>query len=190
VLRSILVHDRFAECETRASRRWTHLLAFYGFLALFVVTVYAVLDLYVFPAVGLPSKYPFSLEHPAKWLANAGAVLLIVGSAKAILDRSRPSEAPDASTAFDWIFAWLLLVVGVTGLVVEILRFVAQSGGSPGLQATAYSFYFVHLVVVFGLLVYLPYSKFAHILYRSVALVYAEHTGRIREARPARASAG
>jgi len=107
---------------------------------------------------------------------------------QAIVDRSRSPEKSGAGTSFDWIFVWLLLAVGVTGLLTEILRFAADPGthGSAhaewtGLVYVAYAVYFVHLVVVFDLLVYLPYSKFAHIVYRSVALVYAEHSGRNQE---------
>ena len=55
---------------------------------------------------------------------------------------------------------------------------------SSSLANPAYAFYFVHLVAVFGLLVYLPYSKFAHIWYRTAAMIYAEQTGRTRARLP------
>jgi quinone-modifying oxidoreductase subunit QmoC len=189
-LGSIFYHDRFRECETRRSRHWTHVLAFYGFLALFITTVWAVIDLYVNPMLGIASAYPFDLTHPMKFVANAGAVLLIVGAGKAIWDRTRSEATIENSTAFDWTFAWLLLTIGVTGLVIEILRFAAQPGASGGLETTAYTLYFIHLVLVFALLVYLPYSKFAHVLYRTVALVYAERTGRTRNGRLVAAPSG
>jgi len=79
---------------------------------------------------------------------------------------------------------WLLLAVGVTGFVTQVLRWSIAPNYDPaafemtGLAYVAYAIYFVHLVVVFHLLVYLPFSKFAHIVYRTVALVYAEHSGR------------
>ena len=178
-LRSIVTHDRFAKCQAQAPRRSAHLMAFYGFLALYVVTLWAVLDLYVNPYVfGLPSLYPFGLLHPMKVLANVGGVLLLVGCVKAIADRRRDAPGAAASTAFDWIFVWLLLAVGVTGFATEALRFTVDPASA--LASVAYAVYFVHLVVVFQLLVYLPYSKFAHLLYRTVAIVYAEHTARHR----------
>jgi quinone-modifying oxidoreductase subunit QmoC len=178
-LAPIISHNKFGKCESRSSRRIAHLGAFYGFAALFLVSAWAVLALYVInPLIENDLAYPFGLLNPWKILANVGAIVLIGGCALAIRDRIGNKEEAGASTAFDWLFVWLLLGVGVSGLLTEILRFAAEPVDVRGLQYTAYAVYFVHLVLVFQLLVYLPYSKFAHVLYRTVALVYAEHTGR------------
>jgi quinone-modifying oxidoreductase subunit QmoC len=190
VFKSIVTHDKFGKCQSAAPRRWAHLTAFYGFMALFAVTIYAVADLYVFPHIGLNSVYPFNLMHPMKILANIGCAILIYGCIKAIIERRSKKRDASASTSFDWIFVWLLLLVAVTGLVTEIMRFAVDPGGDPvagaleagrsGPEYLAFAIYFVHLVLVFQLLVYLPYSKFAHIFYRTIALVYAEYSGRNR----------
>jgi quinone-modifying oxidoreductase subunit QmoC len=179
---AVLTHARFAKCDDQASRKNNHFMAFYGFLALFIVTSWAVLDLYLMPYLGVESLYPFNLTHPMKILANVGGILLIIGAGRAILDRLRaPADGKHQSTSFDWIFVWLLLAVGVTGFITEVFRFTVDLEVVSAMHTTAYSFYFVHLVMVFGLLVYLPYSKFAHIWYRAVAMIYAEQTGRTRE---------
>jgi len=180
VVKAIITHERFGECTAQAPRRVAHLTAFYGFVALYVVTLWAVADLYINPYLGIASRYPFDLAHPMKILANVGGVLLVFGCVKAIVDRSRNGPAASVSTSFDWVFAWLLLTVGATGFVTEVLRFTVPSQANGALTNVAYGAYFVHLVVVFQLLIYLPYSKFAHVLYRSVAMVYAEHTSRHR----------
>jgi len=46
------------------------------------------------------------------------------------------------------------------------------------MEPVRYAVYFVHLVSVFGLFLLLPYSKLAHVVYRTLALVHAERTGR------------
>ena len=181
---TLFTHDRFGSCTDQAPRKLSHLMAFYGFLALFIVTSWAVLDLYLMPLLGIDSRYPFGLMHPMKMLANVGGILLIVGAGRAFLARrSAPKDGNHQSTTFDWSFIWLLLLVGISGFIVETFRFVAE--GSAGAEAyasafalPAYSIYFVHLVFVFGLLVYLPYSKFAHMWYRLAAMAYGEYSGR------------
>jgi len=182
----IFGHGKFNKCERHGSRRMAHLGAFYGFVALFLVSVWAVVALYMInPLFDAHLHYPFAFWNPWKLLANVGAVILIAGCVKAILDRRRSPDESGKSTSFDWVFVWLLLSVGVTGLLTEVLRYAVDPGvyGEAhavwtGGQYVAYAAYFVHLVVVFGLLVYLPYSKFAHVLYRTVAMAYAEHSGR------------
>jgi hypothetical protein len=73
--------------------------------------------------------------------------------------------------------------VAVTGFVTEVFRFIVDMDQRTMLEYSGYSIYFVHLVCVFGLLVYLPYSKFAHLWYRTVAMIYAEYSGRTQETR-------
>ncbi len=69
---------------------------------------------------------------------------------------------------FDNLFLWTIFGVGVTGFLAQILRFADA-------PTIAYPVYFVHLVLVFELLIYSPYSKFAHFVYRTVALIHARY---------------
>lgn len=186
-LADVFTHKRFGDCGDQKQRKMTHLLTFYGFLALFVVTVWAVVDLYVMPYFGVASLYPFNLTHPMKILANIGGIILVVGTGKAILDRLKaPADGKHQSTSFDWIFVWLLFWVGVTGFATQAFRFTVTPESMGAFEYTAYATYFVHLVLVFGLLVYLPYSKFAHMWYRLLAMTYAVQTNRISHSEAAR----
>lgn len=179
-LGEVFTHKRFGDCGDQKQRRLSHLLTFYGFLALFVVTVWAVIDLYVMPSFGVASLYPFNLTHPMKILANIGGIILIVGTGKVIWDRIKaPEDGKHQTTAFDWIFAWLLFWVGVTGFATQVFRFTVTPETMGAYEYTAYATYFTHLVLVFGLLVYLPYSKFAHMFYRMLAMTYAVQTNRV-----------
>ena len=56
--------------------------------------------------------------------------------------------------------------VALTGILSELTR-LAQ------LAAGMYPIYFVHLVLIFALFLYAPYSKFAHLAYRTVAVASA-----------------
>ena len=183
VVKSLFTHEKFGQCTANSSRKVAHMAAFYGFVALFIVTIWAVIDLYLMPLINIDAMYPFGLLHPMKILANVGCLALIYGCVRAILDRLNNAEESGKSTAFDWIFVGLLLAVAVTGLLTEVSRFVAEPDnaeelGQTFLQNAAFGIYFIHLVLVFDLLICLPFSKFAHVMYRTVALVYAEHSGR------------
>jgi quinone-modifying oxidoreductase subunit QmoC len=47
-----------------------------------------------------------------------------------------------------------------------------------GAAMAAYAVYYLHLVAVACLLWYMPYSKFAHMVYRTLGLIYARQIGR------------
>ena len=73
-------------------------------LALFVVTIWATIDLYLTPVFGVDSLYPFDLLHPMKLLANVGGVILVVGCVMVITDHRRSQSS--ATTTCDRLFVW------------------------------------------------------------------------------------
>ncbi|RPJ12756.1 MAG: heterodisulfide reductase, partial [Desulfobacteraceae bacterium] len=71
----------------------------------------------------------------------------------------------------DWYLIGLVLGLGVSGMLTEITRLA-------GWAAVSYALYFIHLVFVFNLFAFLPFSKLAHLVYRTLAMAYAEYSSR------------
>jgi quinone-modifying oxidoreductase subunit QmoC len=85
--------------------------------------------------------------------------------------KNRLSKTDQTSVYKDWYLLGLVLGLGVTGMLTEMTRL----GGLAGLT---YFMYFIHLVFVFNLFAFLPFSKLAHLVYRTVAMAYNEYSGR------------
>ncbi len=160
----ILRHDKFNECSENRERSTTHMMVFFGFVGLFIVTSIFFVVLYIFQIHG-----PYSQLNPVKWLGNVAGISLVIGSLLMIKDRlAKPDQV---SSYKDWSLLGLALGLGLTGLLTEMTRL-------GGLAGFSYLLYFIHLMLVFCLFVYLPYSKLAHLVYRTVALTYAEYSNR------------
>ncbi len=92
-----------------------------------------------------------------------GGVMIIAGGVGLVwLKRqARDALASEQMLRLDYAFLLLLIATSVTGLVLMLLR----SSEAAGTLLT------VHLGVIAALYLSLPYSKFAHVVYRYAALV-------------------
>jgi quinone-modifying oxidoreductase subunit QmoC len=177
-LSEFLPHKKFTECGDNKDRAQPHMLLFWSFVILFVVTAFVAGGFWVFdvliPAVGAEVHNPFlspldfkSVSHIIlKIMAAAGAALLMYGIIKIIQNRSNPDKKMNTSYA-DWFFIGVVFAVGATGILSWAFRLA-------GIGILAYSVYFLHLVAVFMLLGYFPFSKFAHMVYRFTAIMFAK----------------
>jgi len=162
----ILKHNNFKECVVNRPRYLSHLGTMWGFILLFITTACVATGVYI-----LGRQTPYSLANPIKWMGNIGAIILIVGCILAFVNRLSKGEDTGKTTYADWLLLWVVSITGVTGVLCEILRLA----DAPGV---AYPMYFIHLVFVWFLFAYFPFSKFAHLLYRATAMVYARSMGR------------
>lgn len=175
IKQEVVTHKKWKDCgqeEDDEQKFKGHLLLFYGFLALFIVTAVVGATHWggkLIPALGM--EYPMPLWNPIKLLANVGAILLIVGLI--FLTKRRINDTgKDSSTYYDWYLLGVIWVVGLSGIFCELLRW-------SGVAGLAYFMYYIHLISVFMLIAYLPWSKLGHFVYRIAALTYARRIGRL-----------
>ena len=170
VIPTILTHNKFSECTENKERYVAHLLTFFSFVGLFIVTsvIFVVLyGSYLLPDG--PLHGPWSQLNPVKWLANLSGIALIVGTA--IMIKARLNK-PDQKSAYkDWFLVYLAFALGVTGMGAQLTRIA-------GWAEVTFFVYFLHLIAVWFLIAYLPFTKLAHLVYRTVAMAYAEYAGR------------
>lgn len=157
-LADIVRHGRFAQCERQQLRYWGHLFLFLGFVGLGLVgTVIGIGNLAGLVTTPLPFTSPFKL------FANACAVVALIGTVFLLVNRISDRERRQRAVYFDWVFLWTLACALLAGVSAEVFRLLQN-------EAWMYAVYFVHLLLVFALLLYAPYSKFAHVVYRPLAM--------------------
>ena len=161
VIMEIATHKRFASCEAARPRRSGHWLLLWGFVGAAITSGLLVLALYVFH-----SEMPLPQTHPFKLLGNISGVLLVVGGILLVRHRLVDTDQAGASTAFDTFFLTVVMAVIATGVLAEVGRFLVPASLACGV-------YVMHLGVVLSLFLTFPYSKFAHLMYRTLALVHA-----------------
>ncbi|WP_321897571.1 tricarballylate utilization 4Fe-4S protein TcuB [Paraburkholderia heleia] len=140
------------------ARRRFHHLTFYGFMLCFAATCVGTIYDYL---LSYPAPYPL-LSLPVM-LGALGGLGLLAGPAGLLWLNLRrdPCQGDPAQRPMDRGFIALLLLAAATGLLLLALR---DSAAMSLLLA-------VHLGVVTGLFLTLPYGKFAHGVFRAAALL-------------------
>jgi len=174
---TILAHSKFADCNVNRLRQWGHMLLFYSFAGLAVVTTWAIVYLYGFELLGIQPFGPFHFgespypnSDPVKILALISSAAFAAGFVIILLNRLAKAGKAGMGSYFDWIFLFIVFGVGATGMLSWALRLADMNVG--------YVVYYFHLVFIWSLFAYAPYSKFAHLFYRTTAMVFAKNSGR------------
>ncbi|WP_449433217.1 tricarballylate utilization 4Fe-4S protein TcuB [Pseudomonas putida] len=150
-------------------RRRFHHLTFYGFMLCFAATGVATLLHYL-----LNWSAPYPIFSVPVLLGIAGGIGLLIGPAGLLWLNLRrdPAHGDEKQKPMDRGFIALLLLVSASGLALLALRETPALGVSLA----------IHLGLVMAFFLTMPYSKFAHGIFRSAALL--KHAIEKRQANP------
>ncbi len=165
-LSEVFGHESFRTCDDDGEaqplllRPWfVHFSIMAGFFGLLAATTldYAFKD----PDVHVP------IWAPIRLLGTLAGILFVYGTTTAIVRRFKQTDPSTERSSFaDWVFLLLLWATGVSGFVIEIAIYLDIAGGT-----ILYGFFLLHIVLALELLLLLPFSKFAHSIYRPLALL-------------------
>ncbi len=178
-LKEFITHKLFKNCDVNNTRSTAHLILFLGFLGAMTTTGLVFVFIFIphyLNMLGIESMHsffelPLAGFHPVKILGALSGIGLTVGGAWLIFRRLANKDEIGANGYPDYLFLYVIFFAGFTGMLAWLIR-VAD------FALVAYIMYFIHLVFVYFLLWYMPYSKFAHMFYRTLALVYCRKIGR------------
>lgn len=146
-------------------RRWLiHALTIWGFLGLFSATI---LD-YGLSVIGVKATgTPIPIWYPSRLIGTVAGIALVYGVSMFMLNRVRQvNRAAQLTTASDWLLLVLLWITGATGFFIEVALYL------PNAPAWGYWVFLLHVSVAMELMLLLPFTKFAHAMYRPVALFF------------------
>jgi len=146
-------------------RRNFHHFTFYGFMLCFAATSVATVYHYW---LNYPAPYPL-LSLPVI-LGTLGGIGLIIGPCGLLYLKKKRDKKPsdEIQSSSDTTLLLILLFISITGLLLMLLRETAWMGG----------LLLVHLGLVMGLFLSMPYGKFVHGIYRFGALLRFTSEGR------------
>jgi len=147
----------FLKCANNMGRWIKHFLLVSGYmLMLFLVVVLL---------MWFQTDNIYPIYHPQRWLGYYATAVLLFGTVEILIGRIRKREQIHRFSDFsDWMFPILLLLTVVTGILVHIFRYT-------GLPLATYYTYTLHLIIAVAMLaVEVPFGKWAHMLYRPLAI--------------------
>ena len=146
-------------------RRWLiHALTIWGFLGLLTATI---LD-WGLALIGVKETgTPIPLWYPSRLIGTVAGIALLYGVSMFVVNRARQvNRAAQFTTASDWLLLVLLWITGATGFFIEVALYL------PNAPTWGYWVFLLHVSVAMELMLLLPFTKFAHAMYRPVALFF------------------
>ncbi|HUX47400.1 MAG TPA: hypothetical protein VMV58_05245 [Desulfosporosinus sp.] len=144
--------------QKRSKKRWfVHGLVLYGFIFMLLATTLAAFFNY--------SNAPHGFWWPPRIIGNLGGLSSLIGLSimgwRLVRD---PYEDNGKTYVADIAFVFLLFLTILTGFATEFIMY--------GLNATlAYGSFLLHMLLVSGLFLALPYTRFNHVLLTPFLLI-------------------